>query len=194
MLDPSGHDRRDHLSYVCFFSQHFCLFTFCPDSFRTSYAWIILKINFRNVCIPLPPMVSVSTDVWPLTWSDRLTHFLGAAWEFYHGLWLVWSVVLFSTMVLIHALHTEVVTSCCCDEENRSPGWHGKTSGRICRDWLQMLFWGLSAYLTRSCWNTNLPSPLLHCIICEITREATMVQLPLLLEALQHHQRQRVMT
>ncbi len=104
------HARRHYSVYISFFSK-FLFVYFCLPCF----VWkVVLMDNIKNelhdVCIPLPGMVSVSTDVWPLTWLDRLIHFLGAAWKFYCGLWLVWSAVLCSTMVHIHALYTEVVT------------------------------------------------------------------------------------
>ena len=117
-------------------------------------------------------MVLVSINVWPLTWLDRLTHFLGAAWKFYGGLWHVWSAVLFSTTVHIHDVYTGVVTPDAGMGGNRGPGWHGEAGGRVSWDCLQMLFRGALCLFNKRMWNINLPSPLLHCIICEVTHEA----------------------
>lgn len=134
-------------------SQSFCLFLLFFFVGK-----VILMDNIKNelynVCIPLPFLLSVSTNVWPLTWLDRLIYFLGAAWKFYLDLWLVWSAVLLSTTVRIHALYTEVLTSAAATRENqgaRLARWLGKAGGRVSQDCMQMLFRGPSAYLTRGC-------------------------------------------
>lgn len=132
-------------------SQSSCLFTLF---FLCNFGKVILMSNIQNdpydVCIPLPLTVHVSTNVWPLTWLDRLIHFPGAAWKFYPDLWLVWSAVLLSAMVRVVLGGRE---PWCCDEEreNRGPGWHGGAGGRVNQDCLQMLFRGPSAYLTKGC-------------------------------------------
>lgn len=135
-------------------SARFPKFLFVYFVFLCNFGKVILMSNIQNdpydVCIPLPLTVHVSTNVWPLTWLDRLIHFPGAAWKFYPDLWLVWSAVLLSAMVRVVLGGRE---PWCCDEEreNRGPGWHGGAGGRVNQDCLQMLFRGPSAYLTKGC-------------------------------------------
>lgn len=129
-------------------------FLFVYFVFLCIFGKVILMSNIQNdpynVCIPLPLTVHVSTNVWALTWLDRLIHFPGAAWKFNPDLWPVWSAVLLSAMVRVVLGGRE---PWCCDEEreNRGPGWHGGAGGRVNQDCLQMLFRGPSAYLTKGC-------------------------------------------
>lgn len=139
----------------------------------------IIKNYLHNVCLPFPVLVSVSTDVWPLIWLDRLIHFPGAAWKFHLDLRPAWSAVLLSAMVCDRGLYTKVVT----------PGavMRGGLQGRLAqRGWWEglsrlpadVVSGALCLFKTRK-WNINLSRPLLHCIICEVTQEAILIQLPL---------------
>ncbi len=138
-----------------------------------------IKNELHNVCILLPVMVSVSTNVWPLTWLDRLIHFLGAAWKFYLDLWPVGSAILLSAMVSIYALYTRRSWLLML--------WRGEPEARLARrGWWEGssrlpadVVSGALCLFNQRMWNINLSSPLLHCIICEVTHEAMLVQLPL---------------